>query len=269
MKKFKLSVLAMLSVIAMTFTSCLGDDGDNTQYVYGTGKAISSQSVLLDNGLTITSSATLELSERYYVMAQCSQEEYESVMAKLNAGERASIKSEYMEGGKFVIGELEEEPGTSTDVDGLSWFNWGAFGNGYVNLNVKADYYGKKEAENATTPSLFTPEIGATYAYEAASNTLTLTISYNSRKEEATESDGKLKNGYSVYTGQELPFSIDVVELYGELRRESPTLKDTDEINLVVKYLSEGTVQSDELTGKFGTSTNYFNLGMLKRNFEY
>jgi len=269
MKNFKLSMLAMLSVIAMTFTSCLGDDGDNTQYVYGTGKALSAQSVLLDNGLTITSgSGTLELSQRYYIMAQCSQETYESVMAKLNAGERASMNSDYMQGGKFITGELEDESETSTEVESLSWFNWGAFGNGYVNLTVKADYYTKK-AENNNTPSLFTPEVGATYEYDADANKLTLTVAYNSRKEEATDSDGKLKSGYSVYSGQELPVSIDVTRLYRVLKDEKPSLKDTDEINLVVKYLSEGEVQSAELTGKFGTSTNYFNLGMLKRNFEY
>ena len=56
MKNFKLSMLAMLSVIAMTFTSCLGD-GDNTQYVTGTGSVSTSSSIVLDNGLTLKTNA--------------------------------------------------------------------------------------------------------------------------------------------------------------------------------------------------------------------
>ena len=92
MKNFKLSMLVMLSAIAMTFTSCLGD-GDNTQYVMGTGTVSSSSATLLDNGLTIKSSVwgNAAVGDRIYVYASVPGDEYEAAIANLQAGKSASV----------------------------------------------------------------------------------------------------------------------------------------------------------------------------------
>lgn len=268
---FRLSVLAMLSAVAVTFTSCLGDDDDNTQYIYGTGTALTATSINLDNGLTITSSGMgITTGERYYIMAQCTQSEYEAAFDKLQSGGQATLVSDYVSGGKFIWGELmeeenmtEEEEPTSTEVTSLNWFSYGSFGNGYMNFTVTGNYFVRTENGTAT---IMDPECKLLWNYDASARKLSMTFVYNSRRDECVEEDGTLKDGYSAYSGQELPVTVNVTDIYYTLT--SNGLSESDNVNLSIRYMNNGTVNSSsELTGSFGTSTNYLTVSAFRTTY--
>lgn len=275
MKNFKLSMLVMLSAIAMTFTSCLGD-GDNTQYVMGTGTVSSSSAVILDNGLTLKSSVwgNTAVDDRIYVYASVPGDEYETAIDNLQAGKSASVNLENIyQAGVCIEGDLEEPADfdqtlaseTVSEMESLSWLSYGSFGNGYMNFSIKANWY-TKTANNTTTNVM--PYITLMVKdFDATAKKLELVVVYDNRKAECVDAEGKADEtkGYKLVSGGELPVSVDVTDLYYEMK--SVNLTDEDKIDLSIKYVENEArdISTDELTGTLGTSTNYCTVGMFKR----
>lgn len=274
MKNFKLSMLVMLSAIAMTFTSCLGD-GDNTQYVMGTG-TVSSSAVILDNGLTLKSSVwgNTAVDDRIYVYASVPGDEYETAIDNLQAGKSASVNLENIyQAGVCIEGDLEEPADfdqtlvseTVSEMESLSWLSYGSFGNGYMNFSIKANWY-TKTANNTTTNVM--PYITLMVKdFDATAKKLELVVVYDNRKAECVDAEGKADEtkGYKLVSGGELPVSVDVTDLYYKMK--SANLTDEDKIDLSIKYVENEArdISTDELTGTLGTSTNYCTVGMFKR----
>lgn len=276
MKNFKLSMLAMLSVIAMTFTSCLGD-GDNTQYVTGTGSVSTSSSIVLDNGLTLkTNALNLSMGDRVYIYASVPGEEYEAAIAKLQEGKTASVNLENIyQAGACVDGEFDDPDNfddhlatmTASEIESLSWLSFGSFGNGYMNFSIKGEWYTQTVDKTEKT---IEPKISLLQKnFDASAKKLELVLVYNNRKAECVDTEGKLKDGYKLITGYEIPVSVDVNDLYSEMTYGG-NLKDEDKIELSVKYVTgedrELCGDSDKLTGTF-YGTNYCTVSMFKRYY--
>ena len=280
MKNFKFSMLAMLSVIAMTFTSCLGD-GDNTQYVMGIGTAGVSSSVQLDNGLTLNSASFKDVASgsRVYVYASVDGEEYETAVNNLNAGKSGTVTLQNLyQGGVCVDCKYDDKTGNfdteleeavTSDVESLNWLSFGAFGNGWMNFSVKADRYQKKK-EGSSDYDIVDPKMELWLkTFDREAKKVELVFLYDNKESEALKegSATDLKDGYQKVAGYELPVSADVSALYGEMM--SGGLKDEDEIELSVRFVKnkehELSGEGDALNGKLGTSTNYCTVGMFKR----
>lgn len=275
MKNFKLSMLAMLSVIAMTFTSCLGD-GDNTQPVMGTGTVSSSSAILLDNGLTLrTSALNLTMGDRVYIYASVPGEEYDAAVANLNEGKSASVNLESIFQAGACIKEECEYPSdfdqaladeTTSEVESISWLSFGAFGNGWMNFSIKAAYYTKTTDKTVKSVE---PYISLMVKdFDASEKKLELVVIYDNREAECVDSEGKVNeaDGYALVSGGELPVSVDITSLYYVMKQAG--LTDEDKVDLSVKYVEneDRDISTDELTGKFGTSTNYCTVSMFKRS---
>ena len=276
MKNFKLSMLAMLSVIAMTFTSCLGD-GDNTQYVTGTGSVSTSSSIVLDNGLTLkTNALNLTMYDRVYIYASVPGDEYEAAIAKLqNNDKTASVNLENIyQAGVCTKGEYEKPDNyadylaamTTSEVESLSWLSFGSFGNGYMNFSIKAEWY-TKTVDKTESPVTIDVEL-LQKTFDASAKKLELVLVYNNHKAECVDTEGKLKDGYKLITGYEIPVSVDVEDIYYEM--QGAGLRDEDKIELSVLYVTgedrELCSDSDKLTGTF-YGTNYCTVSMFKNYY--
>lgn len=281
MKNFKFSMLAMLSVIAMTFTSCLGD-GDNTQYVMGIGTAgvSSSSSVQLDNGLTLNSASFKDVASgsRVYVYASVDGEEYETAVNNLNAGKSGTVTLQSLyDGGVCVDCKYDDKSGNfdaeleetvTSDVESFNWCRYGAFGNGWMNFTMKADWYLKK-IEGSSDYDMVA-EMGLWLkTFDREAKKVELVFLYDNKESEALKegSATDLKDGYQKIAGYQ-SVSADVSALYGEMINGG--LKDEDEIELSVRFVRnkehELSDENDALSGKLdSSSTNYCTVGMFKR----
>ncbi len=266
---------AMLLALAMTLTSCLGTDDDNTTQVVGTGTAYSTSKIVLDNGLSLQSSSlNLNMGDRVFVFASVDRTAYNAAVDALSKGQSASTMAATIYQGSGTMTEADVEfvddfeteltdyPATS--VSSMGWFTYGSFGNGWMNVAVKGDYFVKKES--ATSMKLMEPEVTVLVKEcDPAGKKLTLTVVYNSRESEFMAEENKLKEGYMQYKEQEIPVTFDLSHLYTQFQN----LGDETEIALSVEYVSDKnhTIASNKLDGKLGYSTNYFKVGVLKRTY--
>ena len=103
--------------------------------------------------------------------------------------------------------------------------------------------------------------------FDATAKKLELVVVYDNRKAECVDAEGKVDEtkGYKIVSGGELPVSVDVTDLYYEMK--SANLADEDKIDLSIKYVEneDRNISVDELTGTLGTGTNYCTVGMFKR----
>ncbi len=269
MKNFNLSVLSMLSAVAITFTSCLDDDSDNDTYIMGTGTVRNSTSVLLDNGLLLnTSSLSITAGDRLYIYGSVDYDAYESAVSQLNNGSSyasLSLNNIYV-AGTWIIGDLEIyddfTSATATEVDDVSWLTYTAFGNGYMQFSVDADWY-YYYSSSSSSYVLFNPEITLFVEdFDASDQTLDLVLVYNSRESETDDN--------YIKSNSEIVVSFDVTDLYDMMTNEG--LSDSDEITLTVKYVTDEDytlcTSSQQLTGSFGTSVNYCYVSSFDRVYD-
>ncbi len=279
-KKLKLSVLALFAVLATTLTSCLGD-GDNTQYISGVGTVGYSNSIRLDNGLIVQSTdlTSLTLDSRVYIYGTVDGDAYQAAVAKLQAGETATLTLQSLyQGGIFeTYDEFLAEPDeyednldgcVSSAVSGLSWNGYGSFGNGYLNFNVSGDYYLNKSKE--LVPVEFTL---LAKTIDTANKKIELVLVYDNGESQCVGTDGKVLDGYSKVTGGSIPLSCDLSSLYYTF--VAAGVADTDEISLSVAYVTKAAgsgeakevcADGDALNGMYG-GKNYFTLSILKRQY--
>lgn len=277
MKNFRKILSAVLACMAVfTMSSCLGDS-DSSVYLNGTGTATSSSTILLDNGLTLkTSSLTLSFGSRVYIYGAVDEDEYNTAVTNINSGKTGSVTlTSIMTAGECVNADLNADADdfedalanlTCTPVSGLSWLNYGAFGNGYFQFTVTSEYYLKKGSDSSYT--LIDPEFTC-LVKTLNKNELELIIATNNKSASCTDSDGKVLSGYESQTAA-MPISVDASDLYYTFRNLG--LSDTDNVTLTVKYISDANKAINEtstLSGTLGTSTNYFTVGALKRSYGY
>ncbi len=280
-KKLKLSVWVLFAVLATTLTSCLGDS-ENTQYISGVGTVASSNSIMLDNGLYVQLtdlSSSLTLGDRIYIYGTADGDAYQAAVAKLQAGERATLTLQSLyQGGIFeTCEEFLSNPDNYEDnlddclssaVSGLSWNGYGSFGNGYLNFNVSGDYYLDKSKK--LVPVEFTL---LAKTVDPANKKIELVLVYDNAESQCVGTDGKVLDGYSKVTGNTIPVSCDLSSLYYTL--SAAGVADTDEISLSVAYVTKSAesgatkevcADGDALNGMYG-GKNYFTLSILKRQY--
>jgi hypothetical protein len=276
MKNFRKILSAVLACMAVfTMSSCLGDS-DSSVYLNGTGTATSTSTIMLDNGLTLkTSVLSLTYGSRVYIYGAVDEDDYNAAVTNINNGKTASVTlTSVMTAGECVNAYLQNEESddfedaladlTCTPISSLAWLSYGAFGNGYLQFTVTADYYLKKGSDSSYT--LIEPEFYCLVKTIDKSN-LELVIAADNKKSSCTDADGSLLSGYTSQSAA-MPISVNVNDLYYTMTGLG--LSDTDYINLTVKYVSDANKTINEtstLSGTLGTSTNYFTVSALKRYY--
>ncbi len=280
-KNLKLSVLALLAVVAATLTSCLGES-ESTQYVSGVGTVVSSNTIRLDNGLYLQSDNFTGLSydDRVYIYGTADGDAYEAAVSKLQAGGQGIVALQQVySGGVFQTEEgvytpqgdyeSELEDHTSSAISDLDWCSYGSFGNGYLNMTVTCDYYYKSSSTSTTLVPVEFSMIAKTV--DAVNKKLELVLVYDNGASQCVDADGKLLDGYTKVSNGTLPLSFNLTSLYYTLAEAG--LSDDDQISLSVAYVTNDSGQGEAkevctdgyaLTG-LHNGFNYFTLSVLKK----
>ncbi len=280
-KNLKLSVLALLALVATMLTSCLGES-ENTQYVSGVGTVVSTSTIRLDNGLYLQSENLTGLSydDRVYIYGTVDGDAYEAAVAKLQSGGQGIVTlQEIYSGGVFETEEgvytplsdyeSELENHTSSAISDLDWCSYGSFGNGYLNMTVTCDYYVYSSGNSNNLVPVEFSMIAKTV--DPVNKKLELVLVYDNGESQCVDADGKLLDGYTKVSNSTLPLSFNLVNLYYTLAEAG--LSDDDQISLSVAYVTNDSEKGEAkevcsdgyaLTGMYN-GLNYFTLSVLKK----
>lgn len=240
MKKIKFSVLTLLSVIALTFSSCLGDS-DNTQYYGGIGNvgSLGSQ-IVLDNGVVLTlsgiSSTELMNYDRVYAIGEVVKEEGQDVdIYNLKPGDKVTIIP--MQGTTGLLNvdwkssedELQgENLGT---IDSFGWFMNYTYGNGYMNFLLQADCIYKK-GDSSTSATLVEPDFYMCASrVDASAKIVDLIFGYDNHAKDDQYTDDTTSSGLKEDYGTTTSYfglTLNMRSLYTQLKNAG--LSDDDEV---------------------------------------
>lgn len=277
MRKVKTSVLAMLSVVALLFSSCLGDS-DYAPSIGCTGKPLGSLSadVKLDNGVIVTlsgiSATTLMDIDRMYVYGQLTGED--ANLETINPGDKVTITPNFYVTLSKAQSFLEDASWSDlnlSEMESLNWFSPDGYSlvnalNGYMNFMTTGMAYAKKNESSSSSSSdsytLLTPRYYVKVKRLDTSNKIVdLVLGYDNRSSECLDENGKLKEGY-ISQKSTFCFYFDTYELYTYLNG----IADEDAVTFNIYKVQKNSKGEYE---EVKVSMNYASIqkGYLKRTY--
>lgn len=271
MKKIKFSVIALLAVISVTLSSCLGD-GDSTYPIYGTGHVgggFASQ-VVLDNGVklnvTNVSSTDLINYDRVFIAGTITEEGYKG--DAVSAGQTLTVEASQL-GSLFESDWMSSEDALKAEYlsnfSGFNWFPYGGIGNGYMNFELVGTILYHKGDNN--TQTVIEP---TTYVYakvDTQAKSVELMIGYDNHWDDYAKSDGssELQDGYSYQSSVSFPVTVSMRSVYNQLVNAGLS----DDTNVTFKFVkvynsgSNNEVKTEELSLSYTT----FQIAYLKNQY--
>ncbi len=272
MKKIRLSVITLLTVMIVSLSSCLGD-GDSTYPVYGTGHMGSLSQVVLDNGVrlnvtNISSSADLSGYDRVYIAGTIVEEGYKG--EAVSPGQSLSVEASQI--GQFFKSEwkssendLEEE--YLSDFDSFKWFTYGGVGNGYMNFELVGTilFYSNDGKSEVIEPTTY-----VNAQVNPGGKRVDLTIGFDNRRNDHKKDDNssELESGYYAQSNTLFPVTIDMQEIYKQLSEAG--LSDEDEVTFGFKKmynLDNSGNKGESKTIDITPGQHAFKLGFLKNQY--
>lgn len=246
-KNLKVPVMALLSVAALTFSSCLDSDDDSLIYA-GIGVSISGSTIVMDDGITVTVSnlpSSLDSGTRTYVYGEIQNEGVTS--EAIAAGEVDELTVSYYLAYTLTWGEPMNTITDLTDfasydlTSSVSDFAWVSYpSNGYLDFQLTCDYYYLLTDNNTTRESI--PVYYYLYVNEisVSDKTVNLVVGVDNSASSCLEEDGSLKDDYYLQEDARGVCSFDSTPLYNQLISAGFSDSDT-----VVFAFSLATINSD------------------------